>query len=272
MQFEITEINIFPIKSCRGFAAGEASTTARGFKWDRNWMVVNEHGTFITQRQKPAMSQIVPKIIGHNGNSEAVKLRLTAPDMTPLEVESSGHGDTRKVVVWQDTCDAIDEGAEAAAWLSEYLKTPSRLVRFSPEFRRLVDPQYKTRDDDQVGFADGYPFMIISQESLDDLNNRIDKHLLMNRFRPNLVVRGCEPFAEDGWKTVKINDIVFHVVKPCSRCVITCTDQETSKVSPEPLRTLSTYRNVMNKIMFGQNMIAEETGTIKIGDYLEVVN
>ncbi|HEY9754766.1 MAG TPA: MOSC N-terminal beta barrel domain-containing protein [Oculatellaceae cyanobacterium] len=272
MKFAITEINIFPIKSCRGFAPNQAVTTARGFKWDRNWMVVKDDGSFITQRQKPTMSQIVPTVLEESEHGQTIRMRLEAPGMKPLEFESSGSGSKRNVIVWQDTCNAVDEGEAVAAWFSEYLQTASQLVRFSPDFTRRVDPKYKTHENDQVGFADGYPFMMISQQSLDDINSKVENQLLMNRFRPNLVVDGCEPFAEDTWKTVKINNIVFHVVKPCSRCVITCTDQETSKVSPEPLRTLSTYRNQMNKIMFGQNLIAEDTGTIKIGDHLEVLN
>ena len=267
----VSELNIFPIKSCKGFSLPEGVTTLRGFAWDRQWMIVQDDGKFLTQRQIPRMSQILPTVVTESPDSDIVQMHLTAPDMPPLTIKSTGIGETRRVVVWNDTCEAVDEGPQVAEWLTDYLKTSCSLVRFAPQFVRQVDEKYKNNDVDQVGFADGFPFLLISEPSLTDLNERLQEKLPMNRFRPNIVVTGCGPFAEDDWKTIKIGDLLFHVVKPCSRCVITCTDQQTSKVSVEPLRTLSTYRSQMNKIMFGQNLVPEGAGVVKVGDKLEVI-
>lgn len=276
MTFTISELNIYPIKSCQGTALNEAHAAASGFAYDRQWLVVNEEGEFLTQRQLPAMSQILPQIVPQiqanaHDNSEPVEMKLSAPGITPFTLQSRGQGETRKVVVWRDTVEAVDEGAEVAGWFSEYLKTRCRLVRFSKTFVRAVDRSFARTEKDQVGFADGFPFLLISEASLLDLNEKLSEPLRMNRFRPNIVVSGCPPFAEDGWKTVKAGNLKLHIVKPCARCVITCTDQKTSKVAAEPLKTLATYRNQMNKILFGQNLVPEGTGIVKVGDELEVL-
>jgi uncharacterized protein YcbX len=254
MSVIVSQINIFPIKSCRGLSVPSGIMTKRGFEFDRQWMIVTNEGKFLTQRQLPMMSQILPEIVVR---SPKIEMRLSAPGMPPLTFQSSTNGASRQVVVWNDTREATDEGDAAAEWLGKFLKTTCRLVRFSESFVRTVDEKYAKTDEDQVGFADGFPFLLISENSLEDLNERMPLVLPMNRFRPNIVVKGCEPYAEDAWKTVNIGHARLHIVKPCARCVITCTDQDTSKVGVEPLKTLSGFRNDMNKILFGQNLVPE---------------
>jgi uncharacterized protein YcbX len=297
MSVTVSQINIFPIKSCRGTSLQSSAMTLRGFKFDRKWMVVNEEGNFLTQRQFPTMSQILPEINSQQRNAgesteevelstagaitkqtaelaasiEPIRMQLTAPGMPAHILQSSPAGTVRKVVVWNDSCEATDEGDEVARWFSEYLKTNCRLVRFGEEFVRPVDSKYAKSQNDQVGFADGFPFLLISENSLQDLNEKMSQALPMNRFRPNIVVSGCEPYAEDNWKTLIIGGARLQIVKPCARCVITCTDQDTSKVGVEPLRTLSKFRNDMNKILFGQNLVPEKLNAIKVGDLVEVV-
>jgi uncharacterized protein len=272
MSVIVSQINIFPIKSCRGISVPSGIMTRRGFEFDRQWMIVTQEGKFLTQRQLPMMSQILPQIILGNEPMAQVEMRLSAPGMSPLKLASSTSGVSRQVVVWDDTCEATDEGDTVAEWLSKFLKTNCRLVRFSESFVRTVDEKYAKTDEDQVGFADGFPFLLISENSLEDLNERMPQVLPMNRFRPNIVVKGCDPYAEDTWKTVNIGDARLHVVKPCARCVITCTDQDTSKVGVEPLRTLSGFRNDRNKILFGQNLVPETLNQICVGDPVEVLN
>jgi uncharacterized protein YcbX len=169
------------------------------------------------------------------------------------------------VAIWKDQCVAVAAGAEADAWFTALLGTPCRLVTMPSSTVRQVDLGY-AEPGDPVGFADGFPFLLISQGSLDELNRRLEHPVPMDRFRPNIVVDGCEPHAEDGWSRVTIGEISFRVVKPCARCVITTTDQQTGERGREPLRTLATYRRVGNKVLFGQNLIHDGVGAVRVGD------
>jgi uncharacterized protein YcbX len=176
-------------------------------------------------------------------------------------------GERREVAIWRDRCDAIDQGDAAAEWASAFLGASCRLVRIADDTVRPVDRDFAVSEGDQVGFADGYPFLLTTEESLADLNDRMAQALPMDRFRPNIVISGFEPFAEDDWRRIRIGEIAFAVVKPCARCPITTTDQATAKRGQEPLRTLATYRQVPGKgVMFGQNLIHESTGIIRVGD------
>jgi uncharacterized protein YcbX len=174
------------------------------------------------------------------------------------------------VKVWRDECPAYYCGEKAANWFSLFLNISARLVFMPSESRRLVDPHYS--DGRQiVSFADGFPFLLISEASLGDLNRRLKKPLEMERFRPNLVVKGCQPYEEDSWKSIRIGDISFQVSKPCSRCVITTIDPSDGTTDKEPLRTLATYRATQGKVLFGQNLIHESEGTVEVGMEVEVV-
>jgi hypothetical protein len=253
----------YPVKSLRGGAFQTLEVQARGFRFDRHWMLVDGQGRFLSQRQQPRMSLIGAQVDDRGG------LRLSAPGMPDLSIVPEG--DARmEVVVWADAVQASPAGAEADAWLSGFLGLTCRLVRFPDDAVRPVDPDF-ARPADQVGFADGFPFLLISQASLDDLNRRLDEAVPMLRFRPNLVVDGCDAYAEDGWRRIRIGDIEFRVAKPCSRCVIPTIDPATGLRGKEPLRTLMGYRRRDNKVYFGQNLIHDGVGRLSIGMSLEVL-
>jgi len=255
----------YPVKSCGGTSLASATVGPRGIVGDRRWMVVDETGEFLTQRELHRMALVSPRLI-HNG-----LLELSAPGMPPLTVAPDGREDRVDVSIWSDRCVALDEGPSAAEWLSAFLEVRCRLVRFPDDATRRVDPQYGSPND-QVGFADGFSFLLTSCASLDDLNHRLAAALPMNRFRPNIVVSGGEAFEEDRWTRISIDGIVFAVVKPCARCVITTVDQRTGEASHEPLRTLATFRNVAGRgVMFGQNLIHEQSGVLHVGAEVAVL-
>lgn len=236
----------------------------RGIAADRHWMIVDAAGHFLTQREFPRLALIAPRL--SNG-----ELEMTAPGMTPLAVGIASDGPRVDVTVWDDRCVAIDHGPLAAAWLSDFLGVSCRLVRMADDVVRTVDPNY-ARSTDQVGFADGFSFLLASRASLDELNRRLSAPLPMNRFRPNIVIDGVEPFEEDGWKRIVIGGIGFCVAKPCARCAITTVDQRTGERSREPLRTLATFRNVPGRgVMFGQNLVHDRTGVIRVGAVVDVI-
>jgi uncharacterized protein YcbX len=186
--------------------------------------------------------------------------------MSVLEVApESGSRPTSRVVVWEDECPAVDEGMDAAQWFSEHLGHPARLVRLADDDARPLASS-SAQPGDRVSFADGFPFLLISRASLDELNRRLSLPVAMERFRPNIVVAGCEPHDEDGWHRLSIGEVVFRVAKPCARCVVVTVDQATGERGREPLRTLSTYRTVDGQVHFGQNLIHEGRGVVRVGD------
>jgi uncharacterized protein YcbX len=263
MTREVRGLNFYPIKSCRGTSLDVAMIGARGIVADRQWMVVDAENNFLTQRELPRMAQVSPQL--------GASLEVSAPGMPPLRVPLDSAGDRTGVTVWSDQVEAVDEGSEAAGWLSRFLETPCRLVRIPSDIVRRADAEF-SGPQDQVGFADGYSFLLTSHASLDDLNRRLPSALPMNRFRPNIVIDGVEPFEEDGWKRIRIDGIEFSVVKPCARCAITTVDQQTAEKSKEPLRTLATFRNVPGRgVMFGQNLVHHGTGAIRIGAPVEIL-
>lgn len=196
-------------------------------------------------------------------------LTLAAQDKPPLHLPTTATGREQRITIWRDTVLARDVGDPAAAWLSAVLGMSCRLVQMPDSTERAVNPAYGAPGD-IVSFADGYPFMLIGQASLDDLNARLASPVPMRRFRPNLVVAGAPPFAEDTWKRVRIGNMVFRVVKPCARCIIPTIDPEAGIFAgKEPLRTLATFRKVGSKVLFGQNLIAEGTGVLHTGAPVE---
>jgi uncharacterized protein YcbX len=253
------------VKSCAGTSLVAATVGPRGIVGDRQWMVVDEEGEFVTQRELHRMALVSPRLLD-NG-----VLELSAPGMPRLTVTPDVRRDRVDVSIWSDRCVAIDEGPNAAEWLSVFLEVRCRLVRFPEDATRRVDPEY-AGPNDEVGFADGFSFLLTSCASLDDLNSRLATPLPMNRFRPNIVVSGGEAFQEDRWKRIRIDDIAFAVVKPCARCVTTTVDQNTGEASREPLRTLATFRNVPGRgVMFGQNLIHDRTGVLHVGSEVAVL-
>jgi hypothetical protein len=261
----LSELNIYPIKSAGGIALPTAQVDKTGLKHDRRWMIVDASGRFMTQRQFPQMALIKVKL-GADG------LTLVAPGREPLSVVADWQVAPLQVEVWGDRCTAIPAGEAARQWLTAFLGVACQLVYMPDSTFRPVESEHATDPSrDQVSFADAYPFLLISEASLQDLNDRLETSLPMNRFRPNLVVRGCEPYEEDCWRQICIGTVVFHIVKPCSRCVITTTDQHTAVRGKEPLATLAQYRLHKGKIFFGQNLLSTGVGSIAVGDTIEVL-
>ncbi len=261
----LVAIYIYPVKSCRGISLKYTPLNEWGLKYDRNWMVVNADNHFLTQRQLPRLAMVETAL-------EPNFLRLRAPLMPDLRLPLFSRVDKEiDVIVWQDHCQAIDQGDEVAEWFSSFLGVTCRLVRMTENFNRLVDPNYAPQRT-QVNFADGFPLLMISEASLADLNKRLSEPLPMNRFRPNLVVSGCEPFAEDYWQSVRIGNVTFYGVKPCQRCIITTIDQTNGMRSGrEPLLTLA-YRRVKGGVIFGQNLVHAGSGEVSVGNVVEVLS
>lgn len=255
---------VYPIKGCGGVPLDAAEIARHGFALDRRWMLVDPEGIFVSQRSRPRLA-LVRVAVG-----EGV-LRVSAPAMPELELPLTLEGGERiPAEVWSDVCDAVAVGAEADGWFSEFLGSPVRLVHLPDDALRTVDQEF-AEPSDRVGFADGFPFLLTSTASLGDLNRRAGTDLPMDRFRPNIVVSGFGAFAEDGWQRVRIGEVAFRVAKPCARCAVTTVDQRTAVVGKEPLATLATFRKVRNKVMFGQNLVQDGFGTIRVGDQVEVL-
>ena len=225
-------------------------------------LYVDETGEFMSQRAHPRMALISVRFAPE-------RLIVSAPDMDELEVSLYRQtGDSIDVRVWGDTNRGALVSEEADRWFTEFLEFPCRLVRKPDDDPRLVDSSF-AQSGDQVSFADGFAFLLISEASLGNLNSRLEDLLPMNRFRPNFVVRGCGPYAEDGWSRLRIGSVPFRVAEPCPRCAITTVDQETGTRGKEPLRTLATYRKSEGEVFFGRNLIHDTLGTVRVGDPVE---
>ena len=266
----LSEINIYPIKSLGGVSLKSSTVENRGLQFDRRWMLVDENNKFLTQREFPKMATV---------GVELTKRGLgVSSDGKSLEVPFETNGEeTASVKIWSSRCRAKVYEKSINDWFSEVLQTDCKLVVMPEEATRKVSYFYAVHKDDAVSFADGYPVLLIGEESLSDLNSRLETSVPMNRFRPNLVFTGGDAFAEDGWQQIKIGDAIFHVVKPCARCVITTIDQDRGeKRGVEPLKTLANYRipkrSVKKKILFGQNLIADQVGEVlNVGDKIEII-
>ncbi len=264
MSIRVSQLTIYPVKSLAGISSGSAEVTGTGFRHDREWMIVDAAGVFVTQRQHPSMARIGATVEGES-------LRLSVPGETPLDVPVIVRGTTLTVDVWDYQCDAVDQGQAAADLLSGFLQRSCRLVRMAPEFRRQVSPKYRVSDDETIGFADSMPFLLISEASLEDLNSRLREPVEMNRFRPNLVVSGATAFQEDRWKRIRIGGIPFRVAKSCVRCEIPTVDQKSGVKGIEPIETLGTYRAGPKGVLFGRHLVHEGRGTIRAGDPVEIL-
>ncbi|MDY7565440.1 MOSC domain-containing protein [Pseudomonas sp. RTC3] len=253
----------FPLKSGMAEPLQQARFDGLGLAGDRRWMLVEEaSGRFFTQRAMPHMSQLSVLWNADGG------VTLNAPGFQALDVPlpEDTEASLRGVTVWRDTLRVPDAGDEAARWLSEFMGKPTRMVHVPDNRARWLPSGYGTVED-RVGFADGFPLLLIGQASLDDLSAKVGWPLEMLRFRPNLVVEGSEAFAEDGWKRIRIGDIEFRLLKGCSRCILTTIDPKTGERTQdrEPLTTLKTYREREGEVWFGQNMVSDGLGTLDVG-------
>jgi len=262
----LSEIYIYPIKSLGGISLQTSEVEERGLKYDRRWVLVDESNTFFTQRDFPAMTLIKPAI-----GKDGLQLKHKQKNIEPLKVPFDfDHSKRDKVIIWNDTVIGEFYNQTIDDWFSEILGIKCHLVKMPGSTKRIVDRKYA--ENKIVSFADAFPFLIIGQASLDDLNSKMEIPLPMNRFRTNFVFTGGEPFEEDSWNGFSIGSLEFKAVKPCARCVITTTDQETGERNNEPLKTLSEYRNFENKVMFGMNLICNSTGKISCGDTITLKN
>lgn len=267
---KITEINIYPIKSLGGISLESSVVENKGLRFDRRWLLVNDKNEFLTQRNFAPMAKLKTTVI-ENG------LRVSNGE-SEIDIAASPSVELPETVkIWSSKVVANVYEREVNRWFSEALKANCKLVLMPEDSMRKVNYFYKVHKNDAVSFADALPFLIAGEESLKDLNQRLDKPIPMNRFRPNFTFSGGKAFVEDDWKRIKIGDTVFHVVKKCARCAVTTIDQETGiSDGTEPLKTLATYRipkrSVKKKVIFGQYLIAENAGgQIKIGDEVEVL-
>lgn len=262
----VTGISIYPVKSTAGIALDASRVEPHGLANDRRWMVVDDAGEMLTGRELPMLTRV-------RASLEDGGLRLEGPGTAPLRVPAPA-GAAMPVRVWDDECRALAAGEGADAWLSTLLGTSCRLVFMHDPAQRAVDFDYG-RPGDRVSFADGFPLLLISEASLADLNTRLDEPASMRRFRPNVVVDGCDAYAEDAWRDILVGDTPFEVVKTCARCVFTTVDPDTGEKHPslEPLRTLATYRRgPSGGPLFGQNLIPRGPGTIRVGDEITLLD
>ncbi len=262
---QVTGLFIYPIKATTAISLQEAEVRPRGLAGDRRWVVVDGNGQFLQQRVQPKLAVVKTEL--QDGGS----LLVSAPDMGPLQLTPPTGQQRGNVAVWSDTVDAADAGTEAAAWFSEFLGLSCRLMFMDEEAHRPVAPEYG-RQGDVVSFADALPLLMATEACLADLNQRLETRLPMSRFRPNLVVDGDIPWADDDWLRVRVGQVEFEVTHPCARCVVTTIDQETGEKSPdgEPLRTLATFRRGEKGVLFGQNLVPRSGGVIRLGDEVTV--
>jgi hypothetical protein len=268
----IASLHVYPVKGARGLAVDAATAAVTGLTVagvaDREWMVVDVQGRFVSQREIPALALVVPTV-------DDDVLTLGSEEHGDVSIPlSRRHERAREVTVWRSQVRGFDEGDDVAYWLSQRLAMPVRLVRFDRGKPRPSNRDYVGDSGAHTFFSDGYPLLVIGAASLDDLNDRLgdrgEAELPMNRFRPNVVVDGLDPYDEDHVDTLTIGELVLRMVKPCVRCQVTTTDQATAVVGREPLPTLATYRydERFDGVKFGMNAIvaAGAGGTIAVGD------
>jgi len=265
----LASVHIYPLKGCRAVDLAGAVVEPWGLAGDRRWLLVDAGCRFVSQREHPELARLVVAYGPGDditASSEGfAPLRVAAPD--------GGTAELLKVTVWGSTVLAAAAGAAADAWFSAFLGEPARLVWLDDPARRAVDPAFGA-DGDVVSFADGYPLLLTNTASLAELGEWLaaagDEPVPMNRFRPNAVVTGFEPWEEDRWRRIRIGAVSFRVAKPCGRCVVTTTDQLTGQRGGQPLKMLAARRRLGKSLVFGQNIIPDTTGTIRVGDPVEI--
>ena len=260
----ISQLFIYPIKSLGGIALKTAKLTDRGFEYDRRWMLVDAGNCFLTQRELPAMALLQ---VALTKDSLLVTHKLSDDKLEiPIEIKN---GKPIKCEIWHDSCQLQLVSEEADNWFSKILEVKCRLVFMPDDEKRTVDTDY-AGDGELTSLSDGFPLLMIGQSSLDDLNSRMEVPLPVDRFRPNIVFTGGEPYQEDEMKHFQVNNIHLYGVKPCARCIIPTIDQNNAVKSNEPLKTLAGYRMSGNKVYFGQNVIFKGGGTISVGCNIKI--
>ncbi|MFJ6698991.1 MOSC domain-containing protein [Streptomyces sp. NPDC091272] len=267
VEASVHSLHVYPVKATRGCAPRELAIEPWGPVGDRRWLLTDASGKGITQREHPRLA------LAGSEPLPGGAVRLSAPGLDPLEVSVPAPVRTVPVTLFGDKYEAVPAGSAADAWWGAYLGCEVRMVHMDdPAHRRLIHPDFG-RAGESVSFADGFPLLVTTLSSLDALNSLIaqgdmpdEGPLPMNRFRPNLVLAGTAPWAEDGWRRITVGEVSFRVAKPSGRCVVTTTDQATAERGKEPLRTLAKHRRSAGMLVFGQNVVPEGTGVLRIGD------
>lgn len=280
MSARVDELFRYPVKAATGEPLEEAPIAARGIARDRRWMVVEPDGTFLTQRSLPRLALLEPEL-----SSGRLSLSFADPKADRLDEKRDGDrakhtidipsppetSEQMEVEIWGDRVSALRAGSAADGWLSERLGLECRLVYMPDSSRRALETDSTGSGAEIVSFVDGYPFLLIGRASLRALNERLETPLPMDRFRPNIVVEGTEPFAEDEWEQIRIGGVSFRVAAECTRCAVTTVDQQTGERGKEPLRTLADFRRTDDgEVVFGQYLVHESTGSIRRGDEVVV--
>lgn len=259
----LTEIWIYPVKSLGGIRLKSSRVLGKGLEYDRRYMIVDENGVAITQRQFPAMALFKTSI--DNG---MIRIRYHS-DEIQIPLTPNVRSGSIPAIIWDDTVLVHELDQRYSDWFSAHLGGSCKLVYFPENERRPVDQKYQINDEN-VSLADAYPILVIGQSSLDDLSSRLQEPVPMNRFRPNFVFEGADAFSEDQWKLFTIGECQFTGVKPCARCAVPTINQDTAQKSAEPLRTLNKYRSGSNKVYFGQNVMVLSGGTVSEGEAIKL--
>lgn len=256
----IEELNLYPLKSARGIPRTRARLGTTGLEWDRHWLVIREDGMFLTQRTHPLLTHIVTDLTGEG-------LILTSAGLPPLTLPLAPQGTSRPVRIWKDSCEGLDQGEEAASWVSRVLGEPARVVRTPATPGRRADPEFAGSAFSPIAFPDAYPILVCTRASLEDLNRRLPEPLPMERFRPSVVLAGLPPYAEDRIASLEIGPVTLTLVKPCTRCIIPSTDQRTGVRGLDPVAVLRTFRfdRKLLGVTFGENAVI----TRGVGEILE---
>lgn len=272
-QVTIAELNLYPIKGCRGISLKRAQLAATGLETegigDREWLIVDGDGEFLSQRELPKMALIETRLTGSS-------LQIKAPGMLLLDVPYASEGDVVEVKVWDDRVSAVTQGDVADVWMSQYLGRPARFVRFDYEHKRLASARYTGKDEAPYKFADAFPLLVIGQASVDDLNRRLQNSghaaITAARFRPNIVLAGLPAFEEDYIRTMRSGATQWRNVKPCARCTVPGVDPATGEASRDVPDLLATFRGRDGGVMFGINAIvtAGAGSTLSVGDAVDI--
>ncbi|HEY6824512.1 MAG TPA: MOSC N-terminal beta barrel domain-containing protein [Steroidobacteraceae bacterium] len=263
----ISGLFVYPLKSGRAVSCARVRMSATGFEWDRQWMLINANGVFLSQRTHPQLACIVPQL-------DAGELLLEAPGVPRLRLPRVATGERRSVRVHRDMCVGLDEGEAAAQWASHIAGEAARLVRVPARVERFANPAFAGTAPAPVGFADGFPVLVCNQASLEDLNTRLPQRIPMERFRPNVVLEGLPAWAEDRIDALTVDGVTLRLVKPCSRCTIPSIDQQTGEPSTDPAPVLRQFRfdKKLHGVTFGENavLVSAERGEIVRGAVCEV--
>jgi uncharacterized protein YcbX len=259
----LSAITLYPVKSLAGISVNNWKVSKTGLHYDRKWMLIDNAGQFLSQRKLPKMALIKTALTDRHLILSASGMENLSLPLNPVD------GDIINSTIWRDQCDARSVATKADQWLSYFLKTDCQLVYQPDDMIRPVDANYGLATDN-VAFSDGFPFLIISENSLVSLNQQMQLNLPMARFRPNLVISGCPAYAEDSWREISIGEIDFRLPKPCSRCSVPAIDPKTAQTGKEPLSTLNQLRKWQNKIYFGQNALHNQCGTLTVGDTVQI--